>query len=143
MRGILISIWYTHIYGNARNTSTYFQLQTGESLRAKKDKEMEIDFQPITNELFFISQEESVRLTSQLDWDYPGQKVKIEDYTLGACPFELNIRGFPTQIVFEMKEGEIILVGTEWKNRSQEGLDTKSNLIGGIHIGHPIVEILR
>jgi len=130
--------------------SIYFQVQTGETLRAKMmpDKyEFEegdgkhYKFQPITTDLFFIPQSEIDRLNGvEL---YPGEKIRTVPFGIGVSPFELNIRGFGSKVVFEEGNGGLFLIGTQRTYpEADKTIEMDHNLVGGIHKGHPIVEII-
>jgi hypothetical protein len=130
------------------NGSVYFILETGETIRAKMvvDK-YEFDegdgqhfmFSPLMNNLFFLPQDESERLARVEDLS-PGEKIKTVPYGLRVVPFEINIRGFGSQVVFENNSGELLLIGTQ--TLGAEELDTEGNLVG-THLGHPIIEIVK
>ncbi len=131
--------------------SIYFQFEKGGFFRAKmipdkrefeesgEESGKHFQFQPIMGDVFFLDQEESNRLEGiEIR---PGQKIKVTKFGLGASPFELNVNGKPP-ISFEENEGEITLIGTKRTTRGVEEIDT-SGLYGGIHKGHPIVEIIK
>ncbi len=131
--------------------SIYFQIKTGETLRAKMmpDKHEfaegegeHFKFQPILNNLFFVLASEVEKATKG-DL-YPGEKLKTTTYELGACPLELNIHGYGSQIVFEEKDGFLYLIGTALvRGAGEKIIETDHNLVGGYHVGHPITEIIK
>ncbi len=141
------------------NGSTYFQLVTGQTLRAKMIPDQHefmsgegnhFKFQPIMRELFFVSQGEVDRLVELLkenDGEYrPGEVVTVTEYGLEVSPFELNLvrenDGAP-QIVFEKRGNKLFLNRSERKDLKGNLEILKDELTGGIHLGHPIIEVLK
>lgn len=129
--------------------SVYFNLQTGETIRAKMvDDQYEFDtgdgnhfmLQPMLNNLYFLSEDDAVRLMMAGEL-HPGEKIKTVPYDLAVVPFEMNIQGFGDRVVFKEENGELLLVGTKWTG--EKTIDTSGNLVGGTHLGHPIIEILK
>lgn len=141
------------------NGSIYFQLTSGQTLRAKmipdqhefmSGESKHFKFQPIMKKLFFVSQEETDRLVESLkrnDGEYrPGEVVTVTEYKLGASPFELNLareNDGALQIVFEMRSNKLFLNRSEGKDLKGDIEILKDQLVGGIHLGHPIIEILK
>jgi len=135
------------------NGSQYFQLQTGECVRAKhiQDKTefgfgegSHYKFQPMMTEMFFVSQSETDRIIHKLQ-EYPGclmpgEVIKTEEYSAENHPFELNMYNIKSKIAFQLEEGHLKLLGTV---KQDEYVDTKGNFIGDYHFGHKITEILK
>ncbi len=127
------------------NGSWYFQTADGYSLRAKSiSDELEFGegvgnhfkFQPIMSDMFFISPEEHERTDRKKE--YPGESIKIEEYKLGVVPLEINVTALGVRVVFEKTGDRLKLIGTDWGDGK---IDTEGNMVGGIHVGHPITKI--
>jgi len=140
------------------NGSTYFHLKTGQTLRAKIIPDQyefmigegkHLKFQPIMRELFFVSQEEADRLKEGFGRNrqfLPAEEIVVTEYGLGASPFELNVvydSEGATQVVFEKKDNKLLLKGSEWKDLHGIKNFDAEQLVGGIHLGNPIVEVLK
>jgi hypothetical protein len=133
------------------NGSLYFQLQSGEVLRMKNiptkdefsagNEERTFQVQPIMSNLFFISRSEMERIS--IISLQPGEQLQTVPYEQGAVPFDINKRGYPSQIVFEIdNNGILTLKGTVFRNEHGNVEILDDQLVGGYHRGHPITNVI-
>lgn len=132
------------------NGSYYFLLPGGESFRIKMfsgDKEFRSsDYPGVMKNIFFIEKEELEKVFSKLRNidDLRGQEIRLSDFSEGTHPLEVNKWDDIFEIQIEEREDEeghriIVMTGS----KDVERMEDQRGLLGGIHYGHAITEVLK
>ena len=144
--------------------SIYFLDEDKECLRLKKEDD-KLTFQPITKDLFFISQdgikvlkdifqslpfiEMDILSGSRQESDRPF--ISLEEYKIGSIPIEFNIKDICVRhsrdrlIKFKVADNKLIFYATKIKENDKPSSisDFFSDFFGGVHFGHEITEIIK
>ncbi len=122
--------------------SLYFHTKDGSTLRFKKENSRYRP-QPLTSSLYFVSSEDGTRLMGDLKHLAPGISFKSVPFSLGSVPVEINIADYPYSIKTSQDGEKITLTHSEFNPKSGEDPEKiEDQLVGGIHIGHPVSKII-
>ena len=135
---------FASVFKTSRN-STYFHLQSGQTVRFKY-----VDYgdgpvlrpQPMTKELFFLKQEDALRIAHNEFGPEVGKQIVVAKYEIGSHPIEFDFEGHVAdRIVYEKNEQGFVVKGAEVIGVGFT--DKKDEMMGIYHIGHPVAEIIK
>jgi hypothetical protein len=145
------------------NGSIYFLDKNKECLRIKRNEKGELEFQPITKDLFFINKNDlkplmnSLRALPYIEMEILSGRaedrpsISLAEYEIGSIPIEINVKSLCDKykrnrlIEYKKEDGKLIFNATKINEEKEPSdiIDFFGDLFGGFHYGHEITEIIK